>query len=126
MRVLDADSKGVRVEMDEGTVTARPTGAPPLDVLSKGRSVRASDADFTVWLADKENCPHCPRGQLKVSESQSRGLVAGEALVNADEAASSEPFPIVYCSMWMARGRGHASAFRRQRRDGSVRHRDGG
>lgn len=52
MRVLDADGSGVRIEVDEGTLTARVrAGAPPLDVLSNGRSVRASDADFTMMVS---------------------------------------------------------------------------
>ena len=83
MRVLDADSKGVRVEMDEGTVTARVrAGAPPLDVMSKGRSVRASDADFTVMVGRQgELSALAQRGQLKVSGiAGADGLVAGEAL----------------------------------------------
>ena len=52
LRVLAADSKGVRIELDEGEVTARVRkGAPPLDVVSKSRSVIATDADFTVMVA---------------------------------------------------------------------------
>ena len=77
MRVLDADAQGVRIEMDEGTVTARVrAGAPPLDVLSNGRSVRASDADFTVMVARTGGLSAMARrGQLQV-----RGVEGADTL----------------------------------------------
>ena len=83
MRVLDADSKGVRVELDEGTVTARVrAGAPPLDVMSKGRSVRASDADFTVMVGRTgELSALAQRGELRVAGfNGAERLASGEVL----------------------------------------------
>lgn len=83
MRVLDADSTGVRIEMDEGTVTARVRqGAPPLDVLSNGRSVRASDADFTVMVSrDGGMSALAQRGQVAVRGiAGTPGLSEGQVL----------------------------------------------
>ena len=83
MRVLDADGQGVRIEMDEGTVTARVReGAPPLDVLSNGRSVRASDADFTVMVARTGGfSAMARRGQIEVDGLDgAERLQAGQAV----------------------------------------------
>ncbi len=49
IRVLSADSAGIRVELEEGLVSAkiRP-GSPSLGISSRGRAANAKDADFTV------------------------------------------------------------------------------
>ena len=53
MTVLSADGSGVRVELDEGAISARVrAGMPPLGIMNRGREVKARDADFTV-LVDK-------------------------------------------------------------------------
>ena len=51
MKVLNADRSGVRVELQEGTMSARVRpGMPPLGITNRGRSVNATDADFTVMV----------------------------------------------------------------------------
>jgi hypothetical protein len=53
MTVLSADGAGVRVELEEGSISARVrAGMPPLGITNRGRAVNATDADFTV-LVDK-------------------------------------------------------------------------
>lgn len=53
MTVLSADGAGVRVELEEGAISARVrAGMPPLGITNRGRAVNATDADFTV-LVDK-------------------------------------------------------------------------
>ncbi len=49
MRVLSADAGGVRVELEDGRVSARVRpGSPPLGVTNRGRAVNATNADFTI------------------------------------------------------------------------------
>ena len=51
MKVLNADQSGVRVELKEGTLSARVRpGMPPLGINSRGRAITATDADFTVLV----------------------------------------------------------------------------
>jgi hypothetical protein len=51
MKVLEANSVGVQIELDRGEVTARVrAGAPPLNISNRGRTVGATDADFTVMV----------------------------------------------------------------------------
>jgi hypothetical protein len=52
MRVLSTGSKGIRVELDAGAVSARiRPGSPPLSINNRGRAVGATDADFTVMVS---------------------------------------------------------------------------
>jgi hypothetical protein len=49
MRVVSAGIGGVRVELENGRVTARVRpGSPPLGITNRGRAVNARDADFTI------------------------------------------------------------------------------
>jgi hypothetical protein len=49
IRVLSADMTGIRVELEEGRVSARVRpGSPSLGISSRGRAANAVDADFTV------------------------------------------------------------------------------
>jgi hypothetical protein len=54
IRVVGVDSSGVRIELEEGRVSARvrpdqtQPDAPLLSITSRGRAVSAADADFTV------------------------------------------------------------------------------
>lgn len=49
IQVLAVSADGVRVELEEGKVSARVRpGSPSLSVLSQGRDLSASDADFEV------------------------------------------------------------------------------
>ncbi len=51
MRILSADGSGLRVELEEGAVSARVRpGMAPLGITNRGRAVRATDADFTVMV----------------------------------------------------------------------------
>jgi hypothetical protein len=51
MTVLSADGSGVRVELEEGSISARVRkGMPPLGITNRGRAVNATDADFTVMV----------------------------------------------------------------------------
>ena len=51
MRLLNADRSGVRVELQEGTISARVRpGMAPLGITNRGRAVNATDADFTVMV----------------------------------------------------------------------------
>ncbi len=51
MKVLNADQSGVRVELQEGSLSARVRpGMPPLGINNRGRAVTATDADFTVMV----------------------------------------------------------------------------
>jgi len=69
MRVLNADSTGVQIDLGEGEVTARVRqGAPPLDIVSKSRTIRATDADFTVMVSRRGGLSTmAQRGQISVS-----------------------------------------------------------
>jgi hypothetical protein len=52
MRVVSTGSKGIRVELDAGAVSARVRpGSPPLSISNRGRAVGATDADFTVMVS---------------------------------------------------------------------------
>ena len=52
LRVVAVDSTGVEIDVDEGEVTARVRqGAPPLNVTSQSRTIRATNADFTVMVS---------------------------------------------------------------------------
>lgn len=54
MRVVDVDATGLRVELEQGRVSARVrAGATPLGVSSRGRAIYADDADFTVAVDDE-------------------------------------------------------------------------
>ncbi len=49
IQVLDIDGSGVRVELEEGRVQARVRpGSPGLGLSSRGRAVRAEDAEFEM------------------------------------------------------------------------------
>jgi hypothetical protein len=49
MRVVSVDAGGVRVELENGRVSARVrAGAPALGITNRGRAVNATDADFTI------------------------------------------------------------------------------
>ena len=51
IQVVSADPTGLRVELESGTVSARVRqGAAPLNISNRGRSVGATDADFTVMV----------------------------------------------------------------------------
>ena len=51
IEVVSADQTGLRVEIDAGAVSARVRqGAAPLNISNRGRSVGATDADFTVMV----------------------------------------------------------------------------
>ena len=51
IQVVSADPTGLRVELEAGTVSARVRqGAAPLNITNRGRSVGATDADFTVMV----------------------------------------------------------------------------
>ncbi len=83
MRVLDANSRGVRIEMDQGTVTARVrSGAPPLDVVSHGRTVGATDADFAVLVASSGDLSvYAARGTVSFDGTDGLTKIeSGEAL----------------------------------------------
>jgi hypothetical protein len=68
MRILSADGSGLRVELEEGAVSARVRpGMAPLGITNRGRAVRATDADFTV-MVDSAG------GLSAVSERGSLGL----------------------------------------------------
>ena len=54
VRVLDVDAEGVRVELEQGRVSARvATGSASVDVASRGRTVRTDDGAFTI-VADED------------------------------------------------------------------------
>jgi len=83
MRLLEADKSGVRIELDEGEVTARVReGAPPLDIANRGRTVRATDADFTVMVSRGGGLSATStRGKLGLSGFDGiRGIVPGQAV----------------------------------------------
>jgi len=96
MRVLDADSKGVRIEMDEGTVTARVrSGAPPLDVVSHGRSVRATDADFTVMVSQSGGLSAmAQRGQLEVQGVEGVNRLSQGRALHTNTAGAGLTLPV--------------------------------
>jgi len=72
IRVVGVDASGVRIELEEGRVSARvrpertPADAATVSITSRGREVSAADADFTVVAGDD--------GSLGVESS--RGSVA--------------------------------------------------
>jgi len=72
MRVLNADATGVQIDLGEGEVTARVRqGAPPLDIVTKSRTIRGSDADFTVMVTrDGGFSTMAQRGQISVLGSE--------------------------------------------------------
>ena len=49
IRVVGVDASGVRIELEEGRVSARVRpGSPTLSITNRGRGVTASDAEFSV------------------------------------------------------------------------------
>jgi len=49
IRVLAVDTRGIRVELEDGRVQARVRpGSPSLNITNRGRAVTSTDADFTV------------------------------------------------------------------------------
>ena len=56
MKVLNADRSGVRVELQQGTISARVRpGMAPLGITNRGRALNATDADFTVMVTSGGN-----------------------------------------------------------------------
>jgi hypothetical protein len=54
IRVLGVERSGVRVELAEGRIQARVRPqSPPLSVVSRGRAIRATDAEFTVAVDEE-------------------------------------------------------------------------
>ena len=68
MRVLNADRSGVRVELQEGTLSARVRpGMAPLGITNRGRAVNATDADFTVMVDSGGSLSAVPtKGELSL------------------------------------------------------------
>jgi hypothetical protein len=69
MKVLEANSVGVRIELDRGEVTARVrAGAPPLKISNRGHTIGATDADFTVMVSREGGLSAASqRGDLRLS-----------------------------------------------------------
>lgn len=81
IRVLEAGEDGVRVELEEGRVSARvQPGGPAVGLSSRGRVLSASDATFTASV-DKD-------GLLVAQTSQGEVQVEGVAAVSAVPAGS--------------------------------------
>ena len=95
LRVVAVDASGVAIDVDEGEVTARVRqGAPPLNVTSQSRTIRATNADFTVMVSGLGDVSaYATRGQLGLQgfgpkDKLSPGLAAhtnenGELIVEA-------------------------------------------
>lgn len=76
LRVVDVDATGLRVELEQGRVSARVrAGSTPLGLTSRGRAIYADDADFTVAVdAEGALAVQPDRGQVRVE-----GLTEGES-----------------------------------------------
>ncbi|MGB0640490.1 MAG: hypothetical protein ACPGTU_14225 [Myxococcota bacterium] len=97
MRILSADGSGLRVELEEGAVSARVRpGMAPLGITNRGRAVRATDADFTVMVDSAGGLSAAPdRGSLALSGfGELEELGAGDVLrAVPNKKAVSAPAP---------------------------------
>lgn len=85
IQVLEVSADGVRVELEEGRVSARVRpGSPGLSVLSRGRELSASNGDFeAVVEPDGGLAVEAQSGALTVSGLPgATALSAGQALVS--------------------------------------------
>ncbi len=83
IQVVSADATGLRVELDAGAVSARVRqGATPLNISNRGRSVGATDADFTVMVGQSGPLSLASqRGELSLTGIEGTGkLGVGNAL----------------------------------------------
>lgn len=87
IRVLEVGKDAVRVELEEGRVSARVRpGSPAIGVLSGGRTLTATDADFTVAAdMDAALAVQTERGRVEVAG------VAGVSAVSAGQRLSDMP-----------------------------------
>ena len=68
MKIMSAGTRGVRVELENGRVSARVRpGSPALGVTNRGRAVNATNADFTI-VVDPEGAlgVQADRGDLQL------------------------------------------------------------
>jgi len=68
LRVLGVEREGIRVELGEGRIQARVrSGSPLLSITSKGRSIRATEAEFSVAVdADGAMVARAEAGSLEL------------------------------------------------------------
>ncbi|MCK6506378.1 hypothetical protein L6R53_23890 [Myxococcota bacterium] len=83
LRVVDVDATGLRVELEQGRVSARVrAGSTPLGLTSRGRAIYADDADFTVAVDGEGALAVQPdRGQVRVEGLAGEGGAAAQAAV---------------------------------------------
>lgn len=83
MRVMSAGAGGVRVELENGRVSARVRpGSPALGVTNRGRAVNATNADFTI-VVDPEGAMgvQADRGDLQLQGFENtKALSKGQRL----------------------------------------------
>lgn len=95
IQVTGADPTGLRVELESGTVSARVRqGAAPLKVSNRGRSIGATDADFTVMVgSDGPMSAATTRGTAAITgvEGESTLVPATTLHVDADSKATILP-----------------------------------
>lgn len=95
IQVVSADQTGLRVEIDSGAVSARVRqGAAPLNISNRGRSVGATDADFTVMVG--HNGPMSiasERGSVNLSGVNDRSTLGPDSAIHvgADNKATALP-----------------------------------
>ena len=85
MKVLNADRSGVRVELQEGTLSARVRpGMPPLGITNRGRAVNATDADFTVMVDRGGGLSAMAReGSLKLQGFEGQSVLRKDEILRA-------------------------------------------
>jgi hypothetical protein len=92
LRVVDVDATGLRVELEQGRVSARVrAGSTPLGLSSRGRAIYADDADFTVAVDGEGALAIQPdRGQVRVEGLEGQG---GDALASVGEGTRLTALP---------------------------------
>lgn len=80
LKVLEVDERGVRVELQDGRVSARVRPGSSVDVSARGRSVSARDADFAITAG--------PEGSVAVETT--RGDVGLRGFDTVTSAAAGE------------------------------------
>ena len=96
IQVISADPTGLRVELESGTVSARVRqGAAPLNISNRGRSVGATDADFTVMVGHSgPMSASSQRGRISLTGMGEQGILEPNTSVHSDKENRTAVLPL--------------------------------